>query len=207
MADFQLASALFASESVIRGTIGLYPNQRAYASDQNGAEMFWDDTNDKWLWATHAQSIFRWYADVNSTSSTAVQELKTYPSLPILASEDSLKISALFTLGAAATKILLKFGPAVSLVDAYSMTVNATGDLGLNLEAEMRNYGDASHQKWSTPDRRVLGVVSNGSGPTLTTKNTGIAGNTLGIYCDKVASGDVVVMNWFEVSVCGGGIP
>lgn len=96
MSDFQLASILVDTEANIRGTDGLYKMQKAYATDQNNAELFWDDVAEEWLWATHFQSVFNTRTNNTAPADTADNVLETYV-LPKLGSADTLRVSAFFT--------------------------------------------------------------------------------------------------------------
>lgn len=203
-ASYQIASVLVDTEANIRAKTGLYTGQRAFASDFNGAEMRWSGA--AWVWASHCQVIFRVRADVTAPTDTVDNALVTW-TLPKLGTEDSLRVSAFFTMpnSATAKTISVKLGSAGSMASGFSLDMNALGAT-LNLVSEMRNQANAAAQEWFSNNKLIFGAMSSSSVST-TTKDTGTAGKLLAINVLKATGSDAIVMPWADVSLCGAGVP
>lgn len=194
-------SVVRGTEAEIRALTGDYAEQRAYATDQNNAEMRW--TGSAWVWAPHCQIVARVRGDVTAPANTAENTLATY-TLPKLGTEDSIRVAAFFTVTNNANVKTLKvnLGTAGSMASGFALDV--ASNAVVNLVTEMRNQSNAAAQEWFSNNKAIFG----GTTGTLqaTTKDTGTAGKIITVTMTKATAGDSVVMNWLDISLCGAGI-
>lgn len=201
-ASYQMASVLVDTEANIRAKTGLYTGQRAYATDQNNIEMRW--TGSAWVWAPSCQVLFRQRADLTAPNDSNDNAFVTW-TLPKLGSEDSLRVSAFFTVtNNASITLSVKVGSAGSMASGFSLSMASNGQI-LNLVTEMRNQANAAQQEWFSNNKTIYGP-SSGSLST-TTKDFSVAGKLLSINALKVTGTDSAVLNWAEVMLCGAGVP
>ena len=204
MSNFQTASVLVAPLATILPMSGLHLMQKAYASDFNNAELFWNGT--AWLWSIGMQAIYTKRTDTTPQNTTTEHDLWSV-TLPKLGKRDTIRLAAFFTFvnSTQSKRLRIRYGPTGST--AVGLDLQLMNNTALNLVTEMRNQAAFNQQEWFTLNSASPFGLFNGAGALATSSIDSSTGtNSLAITLQKNLGTESVVMNWADIYLIGGGV-